>query len=103
MMAISAKGKRRISVNERVYLWRMFEHYDQSWFDGVQVSVAAVDQALFVRYGLHQPDDSRTAVISRGRGAPDVRTACPRFEGEDRVLTPQGVRDLIDWGLAVAL
>ncbi|WP_267876718.1 hypothetical protein [Massilia genomosp. 1] len=36
-MAISAKGKRRIAVNERVYLWRIFEKYDQSWFDGVQV------------------------------------------------------------------
>ncbi|NHZ91403.1 hypothetical protein F2P45_20680 [Massilia sp. CCM 8733] len=102
-MAISTKGMRRITVNERVYLWRVFEIYDQGWFDGVQVTVAAMDQTLFLRYGLHQPDDSRTAVVARGRGAPTIRTACPTFQGEALVLTPQAVRDLIEWGLTVAL
>ncbi|NHZ42135.1 hypothetical protein [Massilia aquatica] len=102
-MAISAKGKRRISVDERVYLWRSFDEYDQGWFNGVQVIVAAMDQELFLRYGLGQPDKSRTAVVSRGRGAPGIRAACPRFEGDGDVFTPQVVRSLIAWGLAVAL
>jgi hypothetical protein len=102
-MAISVKGKRRISVNERVYLWHVFDEHDQGMFDGVQVWVAAMDQQLFLRYGLQQPTDSRTALICRGRGAPNVRAACPRFEGEDGILSSQGVRDLIVWSLALKL
>jgi hypothetical protein len=102
-MAISGKGKRRITVNERAYLWHAFDEYNQGWFDGVQVSVGAVDQELFLRYGLQQPNESRNALISRGRGAPNVRAACPRFEGDDGVLTPKGVRDLIIWALAVSM
>ena len=102
-MAISSKGKRRICVNQRTYLWRVFDHYDQSWFDGVQIIVAAMDQTLFLRYGLHQSNDSRTTMISRGRGAPHIRMVCPRFEGDNDTLTPQSVRDMIDWALAVVL
>ena len=102
-MAISTKGKRRITDDDRGYLWRSFDKYDQSWFDGVQVIVAAIDQELFLRYGLGQPDERRTAVVSRGRGAPGIRTGCPKFEGDGEVFTPQVVRDLIEWGLAVAL
>lgn len=99
-MAISAKGKRRISVNGRAYLWHIFDEYDQGAFDGVQIMVAAVDKALFLRYGLHQPDTSRTALILPGPGAPTMRAACPRFEGEDQVMTPRGVCKLIDWAFA---
>ena len=102
-MAIGAKGKRRVSVQERVYVWRVFDEFDQSWFDGAQVTVAAMDQTLLIRYGLQQPSDRRKAVVSRGRGAKPVRTPCPRFEGHDGMLTPRGVRALIEWGLVVAL
>jgi hypothetical protein len=101
-MAISEKGKRRITVNERVYLWHVFDEYDQSYFDGVQVTVSTTDRELFIRYGLQQPDARRSAVISRGRAGP-VRRPCPRFEGEDGVLTPQGVRALIEWSLTAGL
>jgi hypothetical protein len=99
-VAISTKGKRRITVNERVYLWRVFEDWDQGMFDGMQVIVAAVDQDLFLRYGLQQAIDDRTAVVSRDRSVNNVRSACPRFEGEDGILTPQGVRGLIEWARA---
>ena len=102
-MAISAKGKRRISVDGRVYLWRVFNEYDQSWFDCVQVTVAAMDQELFLHYGMEQPEERRTAMVTRGRPERSARIPCPRFEGEDGLLTPRGVRQLIEWGLAVAL
>lgn len=100
-MAVAEKGKRRIRVGDRIYLWRVFEDWDQAGFDGVQVTVVAKDQRLFVRYGVEQSAASRTAVVSRGSGSPHRRMPCPRFEGENGILTPQGVRALIEWSLTV--
>jgi len=98
-MAISEKGKRRLTVRNGRYLWYVFDKYDQTAFDGLQVMVTAQDRSLIVHYGIQQPDQSRTAVIRRGIRAPSVRMRCPQFETDDGTMTPHATRKLIEWCL----
>ena len=40
-MAISKKGKRRITIESRTYFWWIFDEYDQTEFDGIQIKIVA--------------------------------------------------------------
>lgn len=98
-MAISEKGKRRITVEGRRYLWWVFDEYDQGWFDGPQVNVATPEQDLFIRYGLQQQDERRCAWVRYRQDEP-VQKLCPQFEQEEGILTPKDIRSLILWALS---
>jgi len=42
-MSISSKNKRRVSVDNKEYLWWVFDEYEQTVFDGIQVKAVCSD------------------------------------------------------------
>ncbi len=90
-MAIARKGKRQLTVDGQLYLWRVISEFDQTHFDGVQASVSADEGPLYIEYGLGQPQESRHLWVD-GRRVP-----CPLFESDDGVLSSSGVEKLIRW------
>lgn len=96
-MAISKKGKRSITVNDRVYLWWVSEEYDQTAFDGIQVRIVAEDQALYFKYGLQQAPEKRFLVAALGHDAGSIHLLCPKFENDQEIITPSGISALIKW------
>lgn len=58
-MTRSKSNKRMVVVDGTPYFWRAFEEYDQSHFDGLQVAIMAEDGPPYLKYGLHQPPESR--------------------------------------------
>ena len=95
-MAISTKGKRKISVNGQSYLWKAFDEYDQSWFDGIQVMIVAQDQSVAFRYGALQRDDNRH-VIMFPKNEDRIMYSCPKFEDEKLVFKPEQIRNIIEF------
>ncbi len=53
-MGISKKGKRKIIINSKTYLWWVFNECDQTEFDGVQVKIVPENQIGYLKYGLEQ-------------------------------------------------
>lgn len=96
-MAISKKGKRRIVVNSRAYLWWIFEEQDQTAFDGTQIKIVAEDQSMSLKYGLQQRDEERFIVLSLHHDAGLINVLCPKFENNSGIITPSGINELITW------
>jgi len=101
-MTISAKGRRRIDVNGRSYLWWVAECEDDFVGAGA-LRVVSTDKKFLVRYGVVQPEESRHIVVigSEFRGLPNLggrwrRFRCPQF-GTFESVTPKDVADLIRW------
>ena len=95
-MAINKKGKRKITVNGKAYLWWMLDEYSQTAFDGLQVKIITEDLHLFFQYGLAQFPEKRFLVL----GIHDkmaVHIYCPQFENEEGILLPSGISELIKW------
>ena len=102
-MAVKTKGRRKITVGNRQFVWYMGDDDDSC--DHV-LHVVSHDKAFNVNYHLEQPAETRhLAVLGREfPGLPDaggnwMRVRCPRWE-EGGALTPGGVRRLIDWCLS---
>jgi hypothetical protein len=100
-MAISARSRRRIEVDEGSYLWWVAEHEDAC---GTPVlTVVSEDKHFLVKYQLLQSDDVRHVVVL-GRdfrkrtdcGGRWRRFRCPAF-GTLETVTPKGVAALVRW------
>ncbi len=96
-MAISKKGKRKIVVDGRTYLWWGFNEIDQTSFDGDQIKLVAEDQSHYIQYGLQQEDNKRFVVIGLGRDQGLISFECSKCENEEGVITPSGIRKLVEW------
>jgi len=96
-MTISTKGKRKIIVNQRLYLWWVFNEIDQTEFDGLQVKVVAEDQSIYLKYGLQQKPNNQYLVVSFNHNLGKVHILCPSFENDTGIITPSGVSELINW------
>ncbi|MNK02262.1 hypothetical protein D3C87_200820 [compost metagenome] len=96
-MAISKKGKRKIIVDGKTYFWWVYDEVDQTSFDGEQIKLVAEDQSHFLLYGLQQQDGNRMVVICPGKDGAGIAMECPKFENEYGIITPAGIRKLIDW------
>ncbi len=96
-MAISKKGRRKITINEKVYFWKGYDEYNQSLFDGKQISIVSENQQLFIKYGLFQEDKNRFLFIDQTSGNGGVMLFCPQFENIDNFISPGGVSRLIQW------
>ncbi len=94
-MAISKKGKRKITVNSKRFVWWIFDEYDQNTFDGVQIKIVSEDQSVIIQYGLQERDESRCVVLRPGDQKSGICMPCPKFENEDGILTPSGIAALI--------
>ncbi len=95
-MAISKKGKRKIVVNSRSYLWWIFNEQDQTAFDGFQIKIIAEDQGLCLLYGLQQDAKDRYVSIGLRHDAGKLHLLCPQFEDDKEIITPSGINELIN-------
>ncbi|MCE3228602.1 MAG: hypothetical protein K0S32_3153 [Bacteroidetes bacterium] len=100
-MAISSKGKRKIIVNSKTWYWWVFWEMDQTEFDGIQIKVIPENQSTFIKYGMQQQNEKRFVAIALKNYSSGVQVHCPKFENEDGNITPNGVRELIEWCCAV--
>ena len=96
-MSISPRNKRRITVSNRLYFWWVFNEVDQTAFDGNQIKLVAEDQSHYIKYGLEQSNSDRNAVISLRNEVALIAIACPKFEDDNGIITPGGIRKLIEW------
>ena len=98
-MAISKKGKRRITIESKTYFWWIFDEYDQTEFDGIQIKIVAKNQSGYFKYGLEQNDNERYLVFALRENQYKIHTYCPKFENDSGIITPSGIEKLIKWTL----
>jgi hypothetical protein len=103
-MAIGGKGRRKIVVGGRAYLWWVCDadpEYNSASTSAL--TVVSADGRFGVRFFLGQPADRRFVIVlgPEFEGLPDaggpwVRVRCPEWQaGTD--VTPAAVRRLIEW------
>lgn len=100
-MAISRKGKRKITVDGKEYLWWVFNEQDQTEFDGNQIKVVASDQVGYIKYGLEQNDLKRYVVIALREHKYKVHFYCPKFESEEGIISNSGIERLVQFCLKI--
>ncbi|HCB07201.1 MAG TPA: hypothetical protein DEQ43_23620 [Nocardioides bacterium] len=103
-MAVSGKGRRKIIVGGRTYLWWV-GHDDPECLSGsdTYLMVVSADGRFGVRFFLGQLAE-RSFLIVLGRefhglrdaGGPWIRVLCPHWVGMSAV-TPAVVRAVIEW------
>src|SRR5215510_6547699 len=103
-MAVSGKGRRKIVVGGRAYLWWVCDADPECNSASTSALMVVSAYGRFgVRFFLGQPPDRRFLIVL-GRefeglpdaGGPWVRVRCPEWlAGPD--VTPAVVRQLIDW------
>jgi hypothetical protein len=103
-MAISKKGRRRITIGDRLYLWWVCDT-DPEYGSGscLALTVASEDGRFFVRYYLGQKPDRRYLIVQgqEFEGLPEagscwIRVQCPEWQAGSSV-TPADVRRLVEW------
>jgi len=98
-VAISKKGKRRIKVLNKDFLYWFFNEMDQTEFDGNQIKIVAENQVGYFKYGLEQNLEKRYVVISLRNEKLKIHIQCPKFEDENGIIKPSGIERLIKWCL----
>jgi hypothetical protein len=96
-MTINKRNKNRVLVNEIEYLWWVFDEYDQTEFDGIQVKVVCSNQVFFFKYGLEQADNKRYIVLALNNYVKLVHLSCPKFENQEGVIIKSEIIKLIEW------
>ena len=97
-MAINKKNKNRAYIDGKEYIWWVFDEYDQSTFDGIQVKAVCSDQSHMIYYGLEQSEVNRKVAIALKNYTKLVHLGNPpRFESEAGILTRSGVVRMIQW------
>ena len=91
-MAISKKGKRKITVNNKIFLWWVYNEQDQIEFDGNQIKLISEDQTVYLKYGLDQIiNNDRYIVVALDQNKYKVHIYCPKFEDENGIIKPSGM------------
>ncbi|RYZ78648.1 MAG: hypothetical protein EOP04_29310 [Proteobacteria bacterium] len=102
-MSISTKGRRKITVHRRDFVWFVGEDLD--WPGGHLLHVISDDKKFIVNYHLGQREGERFLPV-KGReflGLPDaggcwIYVLYPAW-GNDSTITPDSVHRLINWSL----
>ena len=80
------------------FLWWVFDEYDQTEFNGLQLKIVCSDQSFFIKYGLQQFDDKRRLVIALRDYKKLVHLSSPpKFEDTKGVITNFGIKQLLNW------
>lgn len=102
-MSIATKNRRKLKVAEREFVWYIRDDPDSA---DMVLHVASQDKRFIVTYHLAQPSSTcHLTVIGRefpglaDAGGVWIRVLCPEWE-KDSVVTPAGVRRLIEWCLS---
>jgi hypothetical protein len=102
-MAVSTKGRRKLVVAGRLFLWEVNEIFFVNE-KGALMHVLAEDKRFIVRYGVTLEGWKVTVVGREFPGAPEHRCVqmhfeCPNFENRG-AITPGGVRKFVEWCLS---
>ncbi len=108
-MVAETKRRRRIIVDEDVYLWHIQKSSDPGgpiyWY--YQVRIITEDRGGNIIYPLLSKGESPFVVLYGKRfehlldsTGQSILFRCPRFERDDGAITPQSVKDLIQWCLS---
>lgn len=105
-MGVAKRGRRRIVVGQRKYVWYVAEGLDWVPYRKAVLHVLSEDKRLMVAYPLEQETATRTLRVMgpqlggvvRHDGS-SVHVRCPRFELEDWTVGPRVVKELIEWVL----
>jgi hypothetical protein len=104
-MAIRKKGRRKLVIGGRLFVWWVCECEPDCWL-GAVLTVASEDGRFFVRFYLGQEPDRRYLVVQGKElaGLPDaggcwIRVQCPEWQSGPGVR-PSDVWRLIDWCLS---
>jgi hypothetical protein len=101
-MAVRTKGRRKITVSERMFVWYIKPDFDSA---DMVLHVVSDDKQFNVQYSLDQPEQTRhISIIGKEFGGTRPvgnvgRFLCPQWE-VDGVISPQSVRRLIEWCLS---
>ncbi|MFF2082747.1 hypothetical protein ACFVVM_03190 [Nocardia sp. NPDC058176] len=102
-MAIAKKGRRRIVVGDREFLWWVRPDWDNHNAPGVAtVTVATDDRRILLDYALNQDEDSQHVTVlgpefrGESQNGPARRFRCPKF-GLPGEIRPSHVAELIAW------
>jgi len=97
-MAISTKNRNRVLVDGKEYLWWVFDEFDQTEFDGIQIKAVCSDQTHFFKYGLQQQENGRKLVLALSNYTKLVHLSSPpKFENDEGIITRSGVVRMIKW------
>jgi hypothetical protein len=98
-MGVRTKGRRKLDIDGRLYVWWIHEDPDGA---GPVLHVVSKDKKLIVMYALCQPKGEDYVVVlgSEFAGA-ETGGVWRRFRSpswvEDGAVSPRTVRDLIKW------
>jgi hypothetical protein len=102
MVAVRKKGRRKLVVDGRLFVWWVCESEPDCWI-GEVLTVASEDGRFFVRFYLGQHPDRRFLVVQARElaGLSDAggcwtRVRCPEWQSGPGIR-PADVRRLIDW------
>ena len=103
-MAVSKKGKRKITVNERTWFWWVGEADPECNSASTTVlTVISADSRFGIRFYLGQPSDKRFLIVLGpdfdglpDAGGPWIRIRCPEWQSGP-AITPVTVRKVIEW------
>jgi len=102
-MGVALKGRRKLIVNGRYYVWHVREDDDSP---DLVLHVASADKHFLVQYHLAQPEETRFLIVVGPEFSGLTRTngtfrrfTCPRWESDSGTITPRSVRELILWCL----
>ncbi len=120
-MAVRTRGRRKIVVDGRRYIWFVAKPSDYMHiYWNYELRVVSEDKQLYIIYPLN-PHTAHIISIYEGIDIPahdepplvfvsgkeigtmphyDIKYRCPRFERDDGAITPQSVKDLIQWCLS---
>jgi hypothetical protein len=104
MRAVSRNTKRKIRVDGRLFVWWLYEEWEEP--GPVTLAIASADKRFLLRYQINQPDDDSRYVTVMGRDFMGlsqpwsgwIRVHCPVLPRRDDVR-PADVRKLLDWCL----
>lgn len=102
MVGVRKKGRRRIRVGTREFVWFVAENDDGP---GLVLTVVSEDKHMILRYGLGQPPGEEYLLVlgrdfaGASTGGPWRRFQCPRWEEAGGRVTPAAVRAIIEWAL----
>ena len=99
-MGVATKNRRKITLNDRQYVWHVAEDRDGK---GLVLHITSTNKQFIAMHLLNQSEGKDYIVILGRRFAGAItggnwrRFLCPHFAADS--VTPRGVRQLIEWCL----
>ena len=106
-MGVAKKGKRKITVDGRVYYWYVAQDEESLWLDTwFTLTILSEDKHFLIKYPVNQQGQHNLLIVlgkefgGQGKwGFNWQRVKCPKWE-VDNIITPGSVKNIIQWSLS---